>query len=530
MEIREILDVVGRRLWLIILGTLVVAAATLIITLGMEPVYRASVTMIVRQNQSVPFQDRNSLLLGQDLARTYSELMKTRPLIEMVVNNLDLDMPASELVNGKISTELVADTQLLILHVEDSSPVQASNIANEIAYTFISMQNTEQQTDSLTVLEEAILAQMRSLKATIDSRLAAGDVGSGTGTAVGSDQVPLSDQQAAYASLATAYMNLRATRSQLLGIDIVEPAIPPTQPIRPDPILYTLLGAFGGVILSTGAAFVLASLDRTLRTADEAAQALAQPILGALPTHAASIASNDLTTVAMPNAPTSEAYRTLRTNIRFAGVDTPLQTLLVTSADPGVGKSTTAANLGVVFAQSGLDVVLLDIDLRYPALARFFDLEGKPGLTDLMIGNCQHIEDCAFGTEIEGLRVIPSGPVPPNPSELLGSRRLEQLLTEAKASSDLVILDAPPVLAVTDALVLAPKTDGVLLMIEAGRTSQDLARQAIRALEHVDAKLLGVVLTKVKVKRSSYYYYKDRRKTGVIPFARRLLARFSRSH
>jgi capsular exopolysaccharide synthesis family protein len=209
----------------------------------------------------------------------------------------------------------------------------------------------------------------------------------------------------------------------------------------------------------------------------------------------------------MPASPVSEAYRTLRTNIRFASIDRPVRTLLVTSADPGAGKTTVAANLGIVCAQAGLHVVVIDADLRRPTLHRWFDLRNHNGLTDLLVKNTQSMEEALVDTEIDNLRLITSGPVPPNPSELLGSESMQVLLAEAEMCADLVIIDTPPVLAVTDAAVLASNADGVVLLVEARRTSHEAARRAWEALRHVGASVLGVVLTKSKLKRKGYYNY-----------------------
>ncbi|MBI5956453.1 MAG: CpsD/CapB family tyrosine-protein kinase [Chloroflexi bacterium] len=215
----------------------------------------------------------------------------------------------------------------------------------------------------------------------------------------------------------------------------------------------------------------------------------------------------NLVTVTNPRSPVSEAFRTLRTNIQFSSLDRPLKTILVTSTDPGEGKSTVLANLAVTMAQSGLRTVVADCDLRRPSQHQLFGLSNINGLTSMMVGNAP-MERASFqDTAVPNLRLLASGPLPPNPSELLGSRRMGEIIAFLKDQADLVLFDAPPIIAVTDAAVLASKVDGVLLVVNAGKTKRDLARRAKLLLDKVNANVLGVVLNNVKLEASLYRYY-----------------------
>jgi non-specific protein-tyrosine kinase len=340
-------------------------------------------------------------------------------------------------------------------------------------------------------------------------------------------QASLSNQQLAYAGLLGTYLNIRVTQAQLLDVTVVEPAVPPAEPIRPSVPLYTLMGFFVGLVFSVGLVFLVEFLDQSFETSDDVRQALSLPTLGTIPRLQGQERSTGLVTSATPRSPVSEAYRTLRTNIRFASVDEPLTTLLITSAEQGAGKTTVAANLGVVCAQAGLRVVLIDTDLRAPGLHQLFRLDNLVGLTDLLVGDVERVEPCMVRTGIDNLRLITSGPIPPNPSELLESKRMEAVLAEVKKSAELVILDTSPTLAVTDAAVLASRVDGVILLAEAKRTSHEAARQAHEALQRVGAMILGVVLTKAKTdrKRSSYYYYAAQTRATHHPMWRQWLNR-----
>lgn len=217
-------------------------------------------------------------------------------------------------------------------------------------------------------------------------------------------------------------------------------------------------------------------------------------------------ATTTLITVAQPRSPVSEAYRTLRTSIQFLGLDRDLKTILITSAGPNEGKSTTLANLAVTFAEAGRDVIAVDCDLRRPSLHTLFDVPNDRGLTTAISDEIP-LSEVLISTSVPHLRVLPSGIVPPNPSEILGSQRMDRVIAGLRDLADIVLFDAPPTIAVTDAAVLGVKVDGVLLVVSAGKTKRDHAVRAKGLLEKVNAKVLGVVLNNVKFDGSLYQYY-----------------------
>ncbi|MBM2826779.1 MAG: Non-specific protein-tyrosine kinase [Dehalococcoidia bacterium] len=204
-----------------------------------------------------------------------------------------------------------------------------------------------------------------------------------------------------------------------------------------------------------------------------------------------------LVTYSNPQSPAAEAYRQLRTNVQFSSLDHPIKSLLITSTSLEEGKSTTLANLAITFAQTGNSVILVDCDLRRPGLHELFGVSNERGLTSFFI-NGSSMEIPLVESGIENLRLITSGPLPPNPSELLGSKRMQDLLDELKSKAGYVLLDSPPIIAVTDAAVLAAQVDGVLLVLRAGKTKRETALKAKAVLERVNANLLGVVLNNVK--------------------------------
>lgn len=207
-----------------------------------------------------------------------------------------------------------------------------------------------------------------------------------------------------------------------------------------------------------------------------------------------------------PRSPISEQYRTIRTNLQFASVDEDLKTMLVTSPGPGAGKSITTANLAVVYAQQGRKVLLIDADMRKPTVHYTFRLDNLNGLSNILVGEST-LTEAIVTTEVDNLDIISCGPIPPNPSELLGSRKMRTLIHEANLLYDLIIFDTPPVLAVTDSQILADIVDCALMVVRSNNTENEDAIKAKEALEPAQAKLLGAILNDREKKASTYHYY-----------------------
>lgn len=216
--------------------------------------------------------------------------------------------------------------------------------------------------------------------------------------------------------------------------------------------------------------------------------------------------SSKLITREQPKSPVSEQYRTIRTNIEFSMVDKDLKTLICTSANPGEGKSTTIANLATTFAQQDKKVLFVDADLRKPTAHRRFQLENQIGLTSVLTKRLS-LEQAISLTNVENLWLLPSGPVPPNPAELLGSKALRDLIEKATLVFDMIIFDAPPVLAVTDAQILGNICDGVLLVVKSNSTEKEELQKAKSLLDKANVNVMGAILTGVHQEEMSYYYY-----------------------
>jgi non-specific protein-tyrosine kinase len=219
-------------------------------------------------------------------------------------------------------------------------------------------------------------------------------------------------------------------------------------------------------------------------------------------------AKNGLVTLTDPRSPVAEAYRTLRTNLYFSGLDKPLRTLVVTSPAPEEGKSTTLANLAVTMAQGGRRTILADCDLRRPSLHEVFGVANAQGLTTMMVEAGALDQPPLVATNVEDLWLLPSGPLPPNPAELLGSARMDEVIAALKNQGEIILFDAPPVIAVTDAAVLASKVDGVLLVVSAGRTRREHVQRARALLDRTGIRLVGAVLNNVPLDSTLGGYYR----------------------
>jgi capsular exopolysaccharide synthesis family protein len=218
-----------------------------------------------------------------------------------------------------------------------------------------------------------------------------------------------------------------------------------------------------------------------------------------------------LITLANPRSPISEAYRTLRTNIDFSSIDAAMQVIMVTSTGPGEGKSTTISNLAITFAQSERRVLLIDADMRKPTMHHTFRASNRAGLSSLLTRKSE-MQEVIQETNVSDLFIITAGPIPPNPAEMLSSKRMSELLDTLKTHFDIILIDTPPLLAVTDAQLVASKSDGVIFVMDHGTVKRDAALKAKAGLDTVNAKILGVVMNNVKRSKASqgyYYYYGD---------------------
>jgi succinoglycan biosynthesis transport protein ExoP len=260
------------------------------------------------------------------------------------------------------------------------------------------------------------------------------------------------------------------------------------------------LGLAAGIAL----ALFLEALDDTLHSPEDIAAYTEATFLGMVPL--LEDATQGLITVIAPKSPPAEAYRTLRSNINFAQVDHPAHTFLVTSAGAGEGKTMTTANLATVFAQAGQEVLLIDADLRRPSLHRIFGVPSERGLTNVLVGEMD-LAEVTIETDVPGLSIIPTGPLPPNPAELLESEQMTRIIARAQELADVVFFDSPPAIVLTDAVILSSKIERTILVAEAGQVTRDAFNEMCRLVSNARGTILGVVLNKLRLSAADYYYY-----------------------
>jgi capsular exopolysaccharide synthesis family protein len=273
-------------------------------------------------------------------------------------------------------------------------------------------------------------------------------------------------------------------------LTVVNPAPLPTQPFSPDPLRNGLIGLALGLVLGIAAALIRETLDTTLRDSDEVRRITRATILGVIPRE---FDDERLPAATRPHSQRSEAYRQVRTNLEFAGVEDPPRSLVVTSAGQGEGKSTTVANLALLISRAGKSVAIVDADLRKPTLASFFNASADHGLSDVLSGSSS-LTEVLQPIAGEQITVLASGATVARPSELLSSPAMEHVLDELRRAFDIVIVDSPPVLAITDALLVGKHTDGVILVTRMRSTTRSALRRSLEAVERVHARLLGLVV------------------------------------
>lgn len=289
----------------------------------------------------------------------------------------------------------------------------------------------------------------------------------------------------------------------VFDLQILDRAEVPSYPIRPNWMLNLALASILSLGMGAGLAILAEYLDDTLRSPEEISRLFNAPLIGFIPVMARAEAQG-LYMVNLPRSAVAEAFRSLRANLEFASVDQPLKTILVTSVGSGEGKSSVSANLALALAQSGKKVLLIDTDLRCPTLHQFFSIHNQQGLSDIIRGRV-NLAEAMHRSADGGIDVIPSGLIPPNPAEMLSSKKMEHVLETLKEAYDVVILDSAPFL-VADAWALSAKVDGVVLVVQPGRTIRKAARASVDQIQRGRVRVVGVVLNRMANGSSSYYY------------------------
>jgi succinoglycan biosynthesis transport protein ExoP len=490
--------------WLIVLAIVVSGAAAYYISRLIPPVYEAKTTVLVDMAPSNKTIDYSSLQLSSQLTQTYSQMITKSPVLTEVAKQLGL----AEVDPKSITAKPVTNTQLINILAESTNPALAADIANAVVSVFAD-QVQSLQTERFSASEESLQAQMND----IEVKLKQANDQLATTTDPGEKdrlETMVANYSQTYSDLLQSFEQVRLAEAQTRSSIVqIEPAIVPEDPIRPRILLNVAVAALVSAVLAGGLVIGIDLLNDTVKTPEEIATKLGVPVLGVISHHAST--SETLITEVQPLSPITEAYRSLRTNVKYAGagLEKPLRSILITSAQPGEGKTEVLVNLGVVLAQNRMRVLLMDADLRRPALHRRLGLDNLVGLSQIFVHPELGMSYSLQPTRINGLTAITSGDTPPNPSELLGSQLMGTILEDLKSSYDIILIDTPPALAVTDAAVLLPFVEGVLLVIKPGVTNMATLQRLAVQLRQLNANLLGAVLNDINLRNSSYgYYYK----------------------
>lgn len=526
---------------IIILCFVLVGLGTYIGSKLQKPLYQSSALInVVLQSSNNQSTNYTNLLASDQLVQTESQLAVSDPVLREVASHYN-GLTVAEL-SKEVTSSIKLNTQLFEIDVLDPSPIRAATLANDVAATLIkrqiqaaqqdnnrSQQQIQQELNSTQRQIDTITSQVATLKAQPDKQ-----------SQIAVLQAKLTGLQQHYNQWDTLRAQLVFTEAQNGDfLQVAQPAQPGITPVRPQTLLNTAVGLFLGLFLGMVLAILFEQVDTRVRTPEALADLLGWPILATV----WRVDSPKKESIINPsgNSANAEAYRILRTNIGFSGIDKPLHTLVVTSAFPNDGKSTIAANLAIFMAKAGKNTILVDADLRRPTLQEKFGLPAdKLGLSNAVLAFSLHdrpttasnhlmratslqpmdalsttnlsLQPFIHPVEIPNLWVMPAGPLPPNPSELLDSKAMDRLLLAlTNCGAEIVIFDTSPLLGLSDASILVSKTDGTLVVTDIARAKRGSLKQIKAVLAQAGANVLGSVANKQPHKRKdtaySYYYY-----------------------
>ena len=517
MGLEDLFAPLKRWWWLLLAAVGVAAGFSLVASLRQPPIYRSSATVMIGRAIEDPNPSDSQMYTSQRLAATYADIAMRMPVRTATMQALGLAWLPTYVVRP------LPNTQLMEIAVTDVDATRAQAVANELANQLILQSPTSRSGDK--ARQEFINRQLDDLQVKIqetqdeiDSRQS--ELANLTSARqIADTQNQIYALQSKLDTLRTNYTDLLANTQDgaLNTITIIEPAVLPTKPVGPNVPFLVLIAAIFALAVAVGAVYLLTYLDNTIKSPEEIKRLTDLPMLVGVPTIVGETYPEKLVTINQPRSPISEAYRSLRTAVQFSTIDrTGCAALMVTSPSPTEGKSLTTANLAIVIAQAGYRVLVLDADLRRPVMHKIFGLDNSSGLTEFLC----HVksndleesidawsENGFHDTLVEGLKVMTCGSIPPNPSELLGSNTYLRLVDSLKKRFDYIVLDSPPVLIVTDSVVLSTRVDTTILVIDADKTQKNQLRQTVDRLREVNANILGIVVNRLNSKMSGYHDY-----------------------
>ncbi len=503
MELRSYLSILRRRLWIVLVSIVLATGIGTAISLLATPQYSATTIVRVLTIGSGSISEaRPDINYTDRLVNTYARIITSSTVRKQIQDQLGLEKIPT------IAVQAIPSTELIRITAEAPDPEDARDIANAAAQVLVD-QNREFYSGGTGQSRQEILAEQLTIaedelstaRANYAQALAASPQDEAA-VAAASQNLELRDNT--YTSLLTQYEAARLEEAlRANAISVVEEATAPNRPAKPRHWLNISLGLATGLVLGVALAFLAENLDTTLYTTEQIENATQMMSVGQVP---AAKDSLSIARLGSGHYPQLESFRRLRTNILASGVDGS-QIVLLTSAKRGEGKSTVSGNLAVTVAQSGREVVVIDCDLRLPTVHKLFDLPNKRGLTNILAGEVG-VDEAVQYSAFPRVQVITSGPLPPNPTELLGSQRMVDLIEQLKTTFDFIILDTPALLSVADAAVLAPLVDNVILVVAQAQTRRGDVQAVRQQLSNVRVKSLEVVVNRAEP-NGSYAYYES---------------------
>lgn len=512
LDLRAYLHVLRNRKWIVVGIVVIVVSAAMAFTFRQTPIYRAEAEVLLRARSSDSlFNPQAGLAYGDPTRRIQTEIQ--------VLRSPEVARRAADQLGfrAKASGRPLGQTDVVVVSATSPDPRRAAKVANAFAAAYVEFRR-DQEVEDIAASVSGLQAKIDEIQAQIDSaapraaptttaKPAAGAAKTTSTTTIDSaERQSLISQQAAFKQQLDQLAVSQSIRTG--GAQVVARAVVPTAPVSPTPVRNAVLALVVGLMFGVAGAFVIDHLDDTVKTREDVERvSRGWPVLALIPAvkgwrneeRTRVVADED------PKAPAAEAYRSLRTSINFMGIDRTLQTIQVTSSNPGEGKTSTVANLAVTLSAAGKRVVIVDCDLRRPRIHKFFGLSNSVGFTDVVLGEVplsaalQHVPDH------NRVLLLGSGTLTPRPSELLSSRRVTDVFDSLKKSADIILIDSPPVLPVTDPAVLSHSVDAVVVVVRARQTSSDDVQRTRQLLGQIDAPVMGIVLNGIG--KSSEYDY-----------------------
>ena len=477
--------------------------------------YSATITLLIDPSLIIGEGSYSTITNSGRVVSTYGQIWTSKLYMEAALDKLGMDRDPEDLANN-VSIESISNTQLVELRVDDPSAEEAQLLANTIGEVIVSgmqIQLAKPYQDRMATIQSKIDELSSKIEQTQAEIMSTSTKLAMTETELLKEETVQSqisqDHQALLQEL--AQLQLDASQASNSIVTVTKPQIPskPTQ----DRLMYIILATMIGLMVGTGAAFVLDQLDETIKTRQDVIQRLGFKLLGSI--EAIQTGETDLATTSQPRSKTAEDFSSLGINLCFANSQNPNRTLLVSSPGISEGKSLVTANLAIAMAKLGQKIVVVDADLRLPRLHELFDVPQENGLSEALVSG--KIVESLKDIKETGIRILTSGNLPENPAELLSSGKLTPLLDKLSKQADLVLIDCPPVLTPADTMILASATDGVMLVLRAGTTSRRMTKEAEENLRQIGANLVGVVLNGAPRYHNSYYrYYKKEEKPRLI--------------